>query len=130
MTEARKKKILIVEDNSDIAQGLSIRLTASGYQTVTTAKAHEALQIARKDAPDLVLLDIGLTDTIGLQLIRQFQHDPELATIPFIILSGVIAEYVTEWAVEAGVKAYFQKPANNEKLLDAIHSALEENRKR
>jgi len=118
------KKILVVDDDSDIRLGLNIRLRASGYATAFAADGVTAVSMARTERPDLILLDLGLPAGDGFQVLERLKTNTELAHTPVIVLSASDAE-ANEWrAVKAGAAGYLQKPVDDEDLLEAIASGL------
>ena len=119
-----KKKILIVEDDRDIAKGLSLRLEANGYATACATDAHSGIDAASKENPDVILLDLGLPDENGFVMMKNLQRDPSLSSVPVIVLTGRPQEVYKEATVLAGAKAYLQKPVENEELLAAIRRVL------
>jgi len=119
-----QKKILIVEDDRDIAIGLSLRLKASGYDTACAGDAHSAIDMASKDKPALILLDLGLPDDNGFVLMKKMENIPSLSLVPIIVLTGRPQEVYKEATVLAGAKKYLQKPVENQELLAAIREVL------
>ena len=119
-----KKKILIVEDDRDIAMGISLRLKANGYDTAYASNAHSGIDVAFKDKPDLILLDLGLPDDNGFMLMKKMENIPSLSSVPVIVLTGRPHEVYKEATVLAGAKKYLQKPVENEDLLAAIRDVL------
>ena len=118
------KKILIVEDDPDIRKGMSVRLKASGYDTFVASDVVTSLIMARKHVPDLIILDLGLPAGDGFLVIERLKIIPALALIPIIIVSGRTGLPNQELAVEAGVKAFLQKPVDNAELLAVIRKTL------
>lgn len=119
-----KKKILIVDDDQDLLRALTIRLKANDYETVCASDGYTATKAAKDENPDLVILDLGLPIGDGfivMDRIKEFV--PDNAT-PIIVLSGRDPVANEKRARKAGAFAYFQKPADNDALLDAIHQAL------
>jgi two-component system KDP operon response regulator KdpE len=119
-----KTKILIVDDDQDLRRGLNIRLRANGYDTAFAQDAITAISEARKNSPDLIILDIGLPGGDGFVVMDRLKDIAALACIPVIVLSARDPEGNKERALQAGANAYFQKPAENEELLTAIRNAL------
>jgi DNA-binding response OmpR family regulator len=118
------KKILIVEDDPDIRKGMSVRLKASGYDTFVASDVVTSLIMARKHVPDLIILDLGLPAGDGFLVIERLKLVPALALIPIIIVSGRTGLPNQELAVEAGVKAFLEKPVDNAELLAVIRKTL------
>jgi DNA-binding response OmpR family regulator len=118
------KKILIVDDDKDFLRGLNIRLSAYGYRVVFATDAISAVSMARKEEPDLIILDIGLPGGDGFTVMRRLSSLAGLATIPIIILTGKDTFGNQERALEAGALAFLQKPVDNGVLLTTIKKAL------
>ena len=119
-----KTKILIVDDDQDLRRGLNIRLRANGYDTAFAQDAISAISESRKVNPDLIILDIGLPAGDGFVVMERLKGIASLACIPVIVLSARDPEVNKARALEAGAHSYFQKPADNEDLLNAIRKAL------
>ena len=117
-------KILIVDDDADHRQGLNLRLRANDYETVLAADAAQAVSAAKKDRPDLVLLDLRLHGDDGFVVMEQLRASAELSVIPVIVIT--ILNSARDRALEAGAVAFFQKPADNAELLAAIRRGLGE----
>lgn len=121
-----KKKILIIDDDQDLALGLKVRLRANNYATVFATDAVSAISQAKKETPDLILLDLGLPAGDGFVVMQRLDNIESLSSIPIIILSARDAEANRELALGAGAKAYFQKPVDNDELLITIRKTLGE----
>jgi len=121
-----KKKILIIDDDQDLALGLKVRLRANNYATVFATDAISAISQARKENPDLILLDLGLPGGDGLVVMERLDNIESLSSIPVIVLSARDPQTNRERALGAGAKAYFQKPIDNDELLAAIRKTLGE----
>ena len=118
------KKILIIDDDKDLVFGLSIRLKASGYAVTIARDAIGAVSIAKKENPDLIILDLGLPGGDGFLVMDRLMNLSTL--IPVIVLSARDPLSNKERALNAGAVAYFQKPADNSELLSSIKKALGE----
>jgi two-component system KDP operon response regulator KdpE len=119
------KKILIVDDDQDVRRGLGIRLKASGYSVVFAEDAISATSMARKEAPDLIILDIGLPGGDGFIVMERLLSITP-TSVPVIVLTARDPSTNKERALKAGAKAFFQKPADNDEFLAAIRKALGE----
>jgi DNA-binding response OmpR family regulator len=120
------KKILIVEDDPDVREGMHLRLKANNYDTVFAADAFTVVNEARKQMPDLVILDLGLPGGDGFIVIERLQRIPALALIPIIVVSARDVRVNRDRALKAGAKAFLQKPVDNAELLAVIREALGE----
>lgn len=121
-----KKKILIVDDDPDLRAALNIRLRANGYDTSFAGDAMSAVSEARKFAPDLILLDLGLPGGDGFLVMQRLSAIPALAVIPVIVLSARDKDANENRVAMAGALAFLQKPYNEQVLLAEIRSALGE----
>ena len=119
-----KKRILIVDDDEDLAKGLRVRLRAQNYAVGVATDAVSATSEAKKDPPDLILLDLGLPAGDGFIVMERLSNIESLASVPIIVVSARDPETNKKRALAAGAMAYLQKPVDNEELLIAIRKAL------
>lgn len=119
-----RRKILIVDDDPDLRRGLNLRLRANQFETVYATDGFTAMAMAQKERPDLIILDIGLPAGDGFVVLDRLQQAATLSTIPVIVLTARDPQSNRERILKAGAAAFFQKPADNAELLDAIHDAL------
>jgi CheY-like chemotaxis protein len=121
----RQSTIMIVDDDPDLCHSLGLRLRANHYKTLSAGDGYSALALAQKEHPDLVLLDLGLpglaTGDVVLKHMRTF---PSLAPIPVIVLTGRDLRDHKQPMLELGAVGCFQKPVDNEELLDLIRVSL------
>jgi len=103
---------------------LNVRLRASDYDTAFASDAVMAMSIAKKEAPDLILLDLGLPGGDGFMVLERLKIIASLACIPVIVVSARDPVGNKERALKAGAAAYFQKPVDNANLMVAIQQAL------
>lgn len=113
-------RLLIVEDDLSIGRNLERALTSSGYSTVWAASARAAEQIA--DRPDLILLDLGLPDGDGLDLVRTFSE--RWAGLPIIILTARADEMDIVIGLDSGAVDYVTKPFRLAELLARVRAHL------
>ncbi|MEY2530640.1 MAG: hypothetical protein QOI96_725 [Verrucomicrobiota bacterium] len=121
--ERHMKKILIVEDDQNIAKALAIRLKSFGYEVTVARDALLGVSTAVKTHPDLVLLDISLPAGTGFTVADRIQELLPAAT-PFIFLTASKQPGLREKAKELGAAAFFEKPYDAEELLAAIEVAF------
>jgi two-component system KDP operon response regulator KdpE len=119
-----KKKILIIEDDPDVRLGYHIRLAANDYETFFAADGVASIAQANKHRPDLIILDLGLPAGDGFVVLDRLRAMPHLAVIPVIVVSArdPLANRVR--ALEAGARAFLQKPVDNTKLLELMSECL------
>ena len=121
-----KTKILIVEDNEDLARGLTIRLQRSGYDVGYALDAISAVSQARKLRPDVTLLDLGLPGGDGFLVMKRLKMLESMALKPIVVLTGKPPYPNRDLAFDEGVFSYLQKPVDNDKLLATIELALQQ----
>jgi DNA-binding response OmpR family regulator len=122
----RNKTILIVDDDPDIREGMRVRLEYCGYDTCFAEDAVSGIATARKQRPDLVVLDLGLPEGDGFLVIERLKGPAASEAIPIIVVSARDARANRERAIRAGAAAYLQKPVNNAEFLAVIRKALGE----
>lgn len=113
--------ILIVEDEPPIRRLLRTTLTAHDYRVLEAGTGAEALQAMRHHRPDLVMLDLGLPDRDGLELIADIR---KLAPVPIVVLSGRGEEAAKVAALDFGADDYVTKPFGAEELMARLRAAL------
>jgi len=121
----QKKKVLIVDDERDIVKVLMIRLRGAGYEVVTAFDGAQAIFVAHKEKPDLVILDIRMPAGDGFSVVEKLKHSTNTFSIPVIFLTGGPERDSEEKAMTLGARFYIKKPYDPEELLDAVKRALE-----
>lgn len=119
-----EKKILIVDDDQDMVLGLTARLKANGYGVTSARDGVSAIEVARREAPDLIILDLGLPAGDGFTVLKRLKALGDLMTTPVIVLSARDPAQNKRLALDAGAIAYFQKPPDNHEFLSAARVAL------
>ncbi len=119
-----KQKILIVDDDPDLRRGLKIRLRANHYDTIQASDAYSAIAVAQKESPNLIILDLGLPAGGGFSVLERLQDSDTLSRVPVIVLTARDPQSSEQQTLKAGATAFFQKPADNNELLEVIRAAL------
>ena len=114
-------RILVIDDEPQIHRFLNPALTASGYESVRAERGDEALRLAASRAPDAILLDLGLPDMDGHEVLAKLR---EFTDVPVIILSARDRETEKIAALDAGADDYVEKPFGLGELLARIRTAL------
>lgn len=120
----KKSKILIVDDDPELRRALNLRFRANHYETAYATDGLSAIAMAQKEKPDVIILDVGLPAGDGFVVMDRLQQNAELASIPVIVLTARDPQGTRQRIMKAGASAFFQKPADNGKLLNAIRSVL------
>ena len=114
------KTLLIVDDDRDLRVGLSIRLKAEGYLVRRAEDGAGAMRVALQEAPDLILLDIGMPGGNGFIVLDLLKDSPATANIPVIVLTARDVVSTRDKVLAMGAAAFLQKPVDNVELLKAI----------
>jgi signal transduction histidine kinase/CheY-like chemotaxis protein len=117
------KRVLVVDDNDDAAEMLSLMLQDGGYETVIAHDGPSALDAAHTHTPDIVILDIGLPGISGYEVAQQFRADAALHDIALIALTGWGSPEDRRKALDVGFDVHLTKPVTEEDLHDALGKA-------
>ena len=121
---AKRNRILVVEDNQLSSKLLKQLLTAHGYEVSESPEGLQALDIARDEQPDLILMDIRLPDISGLEVTRLLKQDGRTKTIPIIAVTALASPEYERKGLESGCVAYIPKPITLGNFLRTIESFL------
>ncbi len=116
--------ILIVDDEKDILDLLEFNLQAEGYHIVTARDGEQALELAERVNPDLIILDIMLPQKDGWTVLRELRAKPETASIPVIFLTAKSSEIDEVVGLELGADDYIVKPISLRKLIARVKTVL------
>ena len=114
------KTVLIVEDNELNMKLFHDLLEAHGYGTVGTRNGIEALDLARKHHPDLILMDIQLPEVSGLEVTKWLKEDESLKAIPVVAVTAFAMKGDEEVIRQGGCEAYISKPISVTSFLDTV----------
>jgi two-component system phosphate regulon response regulator PhoB len=117
-------KVLIVEDEADLQEVLRFNLQSAGYQALVAGTGSDALRLAKRHRPDLVLLDLMLPDILGTEVCRVLKQDEETQSIPVIMLTAKAEERNRVEGLELGADDYVTKPFSVRELLLRVNAIL------
>ena len=117
-------KILLIEDDKDTIRAMAVRFKAKGYQLAVANDAISALSLARKEKPDLIVLDLGLPAGDGFMVMQRLKANYDLMLVPIIVVSARDPLVNQQRALDAGAERFFQKPFDNEEFFAAVQRAL------
>ncbi len=117
-------RILIVEDEHDIAENLVALLNAKGHKAASVGDGADALARARKERPELILLDVMLPRMSGHDVCRHLRADPKTAKIKIVMVTGLGRGGDVDDAFAAGADDYLIKPFDSERLYRKIDKVL------
>jgi two-component system KDP operon response regulator KdpE len=103
---------------------MRLRLRANNYEVSTATDGYSAIASAQKERPSLIILDLGLPVGDGFVVLERLQNSDALAGIPVIVLSARDPQTNEERALKAGAAAFFQKPADNDELMNVIRVSI------
>ena len=118
------KTVLIVEDNELNMKLFHDLLEAHGYRTLQSRNGFDAMEIARADRPDLILMDIQLPEVSGLEVTKWLKEDDDLKSIPVIAVTAFAMKGDEERIRQGGCEAYISKPISVTKFLETVRSYL------
>lgn len=120
-----KKRILAIDDEQDMLYVIKMQLEAHQYDVLTARDGQEGLTMARREAPDLIILDIMLPKLDGYKVCRMLKFDKKYSAIPIIMLTARAQEGDEKLGYEVGADYYMPKPFEPKKLLGKIKELLE-----
>jgi DNA-binding response OmpR family regulator len=123
--EKRQRRILVVEDDDQIRQLVETLLGSAGYAVTTTGRPSEALALARRESPHLILCDIAMPELDGYGVLRALQSDPETACMPVVFLTAHREFSERVRAFRFGVVDYVTKPFTKDILIRKVEKVLE-----
>lgn len=118
------KRVLVIEDNALNMKLVDALLRISHHEVLKAADAEVGLQMARREQPDLILMDIQLPGMDGLTATRMIRDDEELKHIPVIALTSYAMQGDEEKAIAAGCTGYIRKPIDTRKFMDSVEGFL------
>jgi len=122
------KRILIIEDYPHIVEVLKMRLEAAGYEVLVAYDGYKGLQMAQRERPDLIILDIMLPKMDGYKVCRFLKFDERYRSIPIFVLTSRTAKTDQELSLRVGADEYFAKPYNPITLMAKVREYLENGR--
>ena len=123
---AMPKTVLIVEDNELNMKLFNDLLEAHGYATIQTKSGVEAVELARRHRPNLILMDIQLPEVSGLEVTQWLKDDEELRAIPIIAITAFAMKGDEEKIRQGGCEAYLSKPISVAKFLETVRNYVTE----
>lgn len=117
MEDTPSATILLVEDDALLRQAFRLLLEDAGYRCMEAGSATETMRRIDEELPALILLDLGLPDLPGLELVQRLRNDPRTAELPVVALTGRAGEHERIACLEAGCSHYFAKPLSPNELL-------------
>ena len=126
-------RILVIDDDTMVLESLKLALEDEGYQVFTAQNGQEGMESARREKPDLVTLDITMPEASGTRFYKEIRQDPELSTVPVIIVTAVTGyggdpepfeNFISTRKQVPAPEAFFSKPIDRDELLKVIKGLL------
>lgn len=122
-------KVMIVEDNPQNMKLIEMLLRAKSYVLLKARDGEEALDVATREKPDLIVMDMQLPKMSGIEVTKRLRQMPVFSQIPIIALTAYAMRGDKERFLEAGCDAYISKPINTRELPEIIDQMLQEHKK-
>jgi DNA-binding LytR/AlgR family response regulator len=118
------KKILIIEDEKQLLNNISILLNSEGYTVITSYNGFEGIKLAKEHTPDLIICDIMMPGIDGYEVLRELSNDKNTSSIPFIFLTAKVERNDLRKGMNLGADDYIFKPFKSDELIKAIQTRL------
>jgi len=122
---ARRKALLIIDDEEDISSMLSFRLKNMGFDVVTASNGDRGVELARVNKPDLILLDLMMPDMDGFEVSKRLKESPATNNIPIVVFSALENKNTKESMEKLGAAGFIEKPFELDMLVNKINGVLE-----
>jgi len=124
-------RILIVDDDADIVKSMTVVLESQSYEVITASSGQEGIETAKKEKPDLIILDVMMeTISSGFNVAREIRNEEGIGNTPILMLTAIGDETGMDFGKEAGdeewlpVNDYCDKPLNPDQLLKKVEKLL------
>lgn len=118
------RRVLIVDDQQIHRSQLDRIVAGAGHQTLLAESGAKAVERAKRDKPDLILMDVNMPDMDGFAATRALRADPETKTIPVVLVTSKGQKADKAWGLMIGAKAYVTKPYTDEQVLAAVRAII------
>ena len=123
-SKAQGRKILVAEDHEDTLLLMRLMLEQRGHRVVEAADGEEAVEVARRECPDAVLMDLSLPKLDGLAAARRIREDPQMRDAVIVAVTAHIAPRYRMNAMAAGINAFVAKPVDFDSLDDLLRCLI------
>jgi len=133
MSNEKKKKILVIDDEPDTVTYIVTLLQDNGYETISAGNGIEGMEIAKSEIPDLIILDVSMPEQSGMGFYKSIIKDQKLATTPVVFVTGVTGFAGDDHAIEKFLgkmrnvpspAGYFPKPLEREEFIKKVAEIL------
>ena len=117
-------RILIVDDSPSQLAGIRRIVERLGHETLTAEDGQAGVELARRELPDLILMDVVMPNLNGFQATRSITRDPATSHIPVILVTTKDQQTDRVWGMRQGARGYLTKPFSDQELMDAIAATV------
>jgi twitching motility two-component system response regulator PilH len=117
-------RVLIVDDSPSQLMGMKRIIEKLGHETITAEDGQQGVDVAKKELPDLILMDVVMPNLNGFQATRSIAKDASTSHIPVILVTTKDQETDKVWGIRQGAKAYLTKPVNDAALIKLVKELL------
>ena len=117
-------RVLIVDDSPSQLVGMKRTVEKLGHQVITAEDGAAGVEVAKREMPDLILMDVVMPNLNGFQATRTIAKDPKTSHIPIILVTTKDQDTDRVWGMRQGAKAYVTKPIDEKELVEAINTLL------
>lgn len=117
-------KVIVIDDEPFILMMIEDKLGKAGIEVVTLRESRNAMEIIKKDNPDLIILDWMMPEVSGIEICRLLKNDPDLSDIPIFMLTAKGQDSDEQIGLKCGVTRYITKPFSPKGLLDMVQEVL------
>ena len=121
---ADERTVMIIEDEPDAAEMFAEMMRVNGYRVVKMFSSGPAISMIAQEKPDVIILDIMMPDISGLEVLRYMRREPDLASIPVIIVSAKSMPGDIKIGLDAGATRYLTKPVGFRDLVEAVEQVI------
>jgi len=124
MSESRSGVIVVADDDADILDLVTLTLERAGHVVHCARDGEEALELVRRERPDVAVLDVAMPKLDGFELTRQLRGDPETSEVQIVLLTARVQELDTDAGLAAGATEYIRKPFSPQELQERVAALL------
>ena len=117
-------RVLIVDDSPSQLMGMKRIIEKLGHETITAEDGQQGVEVAKRELPDLILMDVVMPNLTGFQATRSIAKEPATSHIPIILVTTKDQETDKVWGIRQGAKAYLTKPVNEAALIKLVKELL------
>jgi two-component system, OmpR family, alkaline phosphatase synthesis response regulator PhoP len=122
--EVNGRKVLVIDDEPGIIEIVEANLEGDGFEVISASNGKEGLEKIKREAPELVVLDVMMPEMDGWEVLRNLERDPETAGLPVIMLTAKAADEDYIYGLEEGAVEYITKPFLPQELVNRIKITL------